>query len=753
MVKKYPYLKDISFLNKLYGQHNKTKYTTITCLDWNEKPIKSIEGKVISGSMSCNGDSAVRRTANLTIKILDYDELYNSADSLFAINRKVFIEVGLKNNLAHLGYYPEYPIIKFPFGTFIIQSESLSHDINGVTLSLSLGDKMCLLNGTAGGTLPAAINFESIDTLGPDGDLHTEYVRINQLVREMVNHFGNEDLNKIIVNDVPDRIKQVLKWRNSNPLYLWTSTIDRNDAVYTTVNTASLENHTKKTIIYNYDCGYSYVDFVYPGELVASPGDTVCTMLDKLKQTLGNYEYYYDVFGNFIFQEIKNYVNTSEWRNTNIYGEQGEIDNLADSDAYLPYTYLPRLNSTVYDFKNSDFVVSYNNSPKFDMIKNDFIVWGEKVNSDNIKLPCRYHLAIDTRPSLTEDWTLDIPICFDINLNEKVKKVFYTKTVTDITDPSKAPRIVGQYYYYENKIYTWITDIDNYKLMLTNYFSTERGQSYNAENLDIKTFGEKNIGFVEMVLAKYYPVGEFTIHPTTNWRNILFYQGFCDSVNGLNNVRKGNGEIVNSNYYWAEMCNEWPKLYDIEGHQENNENGKDDWYDGVLDMPTSLDWWLDLIDNNPVLNKFSVNTIGRRSYSKTDSQCNCVFEPDIPDIVMVHYDEQGIDYRSKETQNQLLELGLIPVQVSEAIYDSVITGGTFNSCYQHIRQIITDYTNYNETISVTTLPIYHLEPNTRVSFNDPDSGIYGDYIINSISFDLGNGGTMNINATKCIEKI
>ncbi len=120
---------------------------------------------------------------------------------------------------------------------------------------------------------------------------------------------------------------------------------------------------------------------------------------------------------------------------------------------------------------------------------------------------------------------------------------------------------------------------------------------------------------------------------------------------------------------------------------------------------------------------------------------------------MVNVGETGTDYRSQKTQNQLRELGLIPVQVSDAIYDSVITGGTFNSCYQHIRQIITDYTNYNETISVTALPIYHLEPNTRVSFNDPDSGIYGDYIINSLSFDLGNSGTMSINATKCIEKI
>nr|DAE09686.1 MAG TPA: Neugrin [Myoviridae sp. ctjhW4] len=34
-----------------------------------------------------------------------------------------------------------------------------------------------------------------------------------------------------------------------------------------------------------------------------SAGDTVTSALDKIKQVLGNYEYFYDLDGNFIFQE------------------------------------------------------------------------------------------------------------------------------------------------------------------------------------------------------------------------------------------------------------------------------------------------------------------------------------------------------------------------------------------------------------------------------------------------------------------
>jgi hypothetical protein len=227
----------------------------------------------------------------------------------------------------------------------------------------------------------------------------------------------------------------------------------------------------------------------------------------------------------------------------------------------------------------------------------------------------------------------------------------------------------------------------------------------------------------------------FTVSADTDWRNILYFRGV---------LTEGTG--IDTGYYWAELKNEWPKLYDVE---------HGNWYDGVLDSPTSIDWWLDIIDNSPVLNQFAVDVIGRRSYAKTDTECNCVFEPDIPDTIMVDRtsSDSVVDYRSQKTRKELRELGFNIAQVEAPIYNAVTTGGTFNSCYQHIRQLLTQYTNYNENISITCLPIYHLEPNTKISLNDPISGIYGDYLINSISFDLSERGTMTISAKKVEEKI
>ena len=62
------------------------------------------------------------------------------------------------------------------------------------------------------------------------------------------------------------------------------------------------------------------------------------------------------------------------------------------------------------------------------------------------------------------------------------------------------------------------------------------------------------------------------------------------------------------------------------------------------------------------------------------------------------------------------------------------------------------FTQYNESINLSVIPIYHLEPNTRITVYDNDTGVNGDYLIKSISLPLAPNGTSNISATKCIER-
>ena len=96
--------------------------------------------------------------------------------------------------------------------------------------------------------------------------------------------------------------------------------------------------------------GGLYEDLVYPAEddangLQANAGDSITSILDKIKDTLGNFEYFYDIDGNFVFREIQNYLNTSKAT-----GDLNKLLNL-EKDAYL--SEIGKSNAT-YVFNNPD---------------------------------------------------------------------------------------------------------------------------------------------------------------------------------------------------------------------------------------------------------------------------------------------------------------------------------------------------------------------------------------------------------------
>lgn len=69
------------------------------------------------------------------------------------------------------------------------------------------------------------------------------------------------------------------------------------------------------------------------------------------------------------------------------------------------------------------------------------------------------------------------------------------------------------------------------------------------------------------------------------------------------------------------------------------------------------------------------------------------------------------------------------------------------------KDLLYQYTNFKESITLTTVPIYHLEPNTLIKVRDIDTGINDLYLIKSINYSFSLGSTMTINATKALAKI
>ena len=90
----------------------------------------------------------MRRTGNISIIADEYENDLTDTKHLLSINKKIEVLIGFINTTDE---YPEYQMIWFPQGTYVIISPNITHDSNGVNISLTLHDKMALLNGECGG--------------------------------------------------------------------------------------------------------------------------------------------------------------------------------------------------------------------------------------------------------------------------------------------------------------------------------------------------------------------------------------------------------------------------------------------------------------------------------------------------------------------------------------------------------------------------------------------------------------------------
>ena len=87
----YDYLNDSSFLKKLAKLHVKTYFVQITVLNWEEEPIDKIEEKVISANINIDGQSSIRRTANLSIALEDKINDFSNVENLLSLNKKIVL--------------------------------------------------------------------------------------------------------------------------------------------------------------------------------------------------------------------------------------------------------------------------------------------------------------------------------------------------------------------------------------------------------------------------------------------------------------------------------------------------------------------------------------------------------------------------------------------------------------------------------------------------------------------------------------
>lgn len=829
------YLLDKNFLKQLDIENQREIYAKIVSLNIHEEPIESIEGRVTGGSINIDGSSSVRRSCNLTL----ITQQININDIYWGFSNKFKLYIGVLNTINKK--YDD--IIWFPQGVYVINSFSSSYTTTDYQISISGQDKMCLLNGTIGGNIPAETNFGFIWEEDEEGYRHKIQKSIHYIVRELIHSYGNEPIHNIIIRDLAESGLELLSYNGHGDIYIFRDsmgeyinilfdgdviryTADGNipvklngsEMVYYSLapnadnklatwvkespDTDSREAYQIVKCTYGESAGYRTCELVWPDEdgLTAKPGDPVTSILDKIVKTFGDYEYFYDLEGHFIFQKKLTYINTS-WNNAITHEED---------DTYIESEKIQSQYS--YSFTDSKLISSFKNTPKIDNVKNDFSIWGKKKGiKEEIDIHMRYgiqkkpekytnfngdtyyvsagDIEYKKRPNpegLSEDWwavddwaefyklyTGHYPeemigtYCTGGKVNIDLNSIFGEATDEEIELYYRS-EIGGWLGVYEGSMGKWYTDWENsnYKTyvfdVLPNGHLGYLGHYTGCTHLYKYFLSLKEHGVTCYIYKPLLPTQDLAGGMIVDWREII-YQMALDYLKYNHNddfsiiLAKNNPEypygITGYEQYYTDLLEFWRNLYDPSSTESDkyfvgalsaNEINYFGWNRAVITDPSSLLFWFDLLDpEGGHLQKYSISAIGSRPKVINDTTVKNIVYKEVPTLIYV----DPKDYEQLKLSGSLVS-GYTYVPMPKTFQNYFKISTQRKSAQQVLDESLYECAFLNEKINLQTIPIYYLNPNTKIYVQDDKSGIYGDYIINKIQIPLDYSGKMTIEATK-----
>ena len=787
-------LYDKEFLLKLDKSKNKTIYARITALQFNESPIEYIEGRVTGGSINIDGASAIRRTCSLTMVAQDFD--YN--DYYWGLNTKFKLEVGLENLVDST--YPD--IIWFNQGIYLITSFNTSRSTNNFTISINGKDKMCLLNGEVSGSLESSVDFGAIEEESADGVWTIRKIPIPEIIRNAVHVYAGEPYWNIVINDLDTYGLELLEYRYNIPMYLYRRPnsivfdnviIENNSSVfyiedgnggYKDVKLKDLDyNHLdllvdtltgSPTPQYVYDkvdneyipyvfakieygqtAGYRVTDLTYAGDLIANIGESLTSVLDKIKNMLVEFEYFYDLDGRFVFQKKRSFINTL-WTPIST-DEQGN---------YVVMENLMTASATAYTFSGGELITAFNNNPNLLNMRNDYSIWGQRTGVSGAAIPVHMRYAIDNKPKKYTQITVD-------DLESKLVIDNYNlKHGTTLTgrSSSEVTTFTAEEYDWREIVYQMALDyykyniLDDFELRLIKanpeyptgqtgyepYYIDMQGfwrQLYNpslqgdirkAED-DIKSLEQITIDLSKEIADLEMRISELNQKLLDDTISEDEYSEMVENKEKLR-IKRDRLGVTETN---LASLNE--QLEDLKSDIENyyQDGDRKYWNRDVFESPETINFWFDFLDTPGELQQFNVKTVGSRSKAINDSTVKSIYFRETPSVI----------FTNNISEEDWLT-GYKYIQVPEANMESMFTiSAQGKSAKNRLDELIYQHGYCIESATINAIPVYYLEPNTRIYLHDEETNLDGDYIISKITLPLSYDGTMSITATKAAESL
>lgn len=878
-----------------------------------ELPIEYIEGRVTAGSINVDGASAVRRTCNLTLVTsnMDINAFY------WGFKRKFILEVGIKNNINTV--YPD--IIWFNQGVFIITSFNTTQSTNNFTCTINGKDKMCLLNGDISGSLPHSVDFGVEEYVDKTSNKVTYIsVPLKQIIYNIVTTFGNELPHNVIINDLDDMGLELLEYRGNTPLYMFKKENDgafnqitfnstqecylngQGDPIYISDNSIKYDNlidvgvdteepslvsfipggQLYHIVKFNYGdtAGYRLTDLTYAGDLVANLGEPLTSVLDKIKNMLGEFEYFYNINGQFVFQKKKNYMQTT-WR----LGENPEsfIDNA--------------INTSFPSFSLTDaaLVTAFNNNPNLLNVRNDFSVWGSYPSMSGAEIPIHMRFALDVKPeqylpvrsiwTRQKDTSVEPPKDFLFynkmgvledreRLDDEGKMIVESFFVKPFVSQDNGDGIkvdwreiiyqmaldwrkhnydddfllrlaelnpqwptgktgYEQYYIdlegYWRQLYDLNPDMEIVDLAYEDITAAllrkdtilikNAYRKYNFESdgnifpEEIYVYSENDLSMCPLMNSNllcipvsptglidtyYYANSDGTMNGGTSDKTILAtldlsllyiktdedkFEKYLSETK-INEIIRSNIDKLyvkrsdcitkdkldptirglyvqessitgqeyyvrqNSYYHFDNFGNKLEQEYldtncYASGFYTYAESG---WSMKIEEEPEKLLFWFDFLDvQSSDLEKFSVPMIGARTKTVNDSAVKSIYYRDIPTTIFTTLGDLD-KYKDFPPGYTYINL---PSEMEHLF--SLSSRG--KSAQEKIDELLNIHSYCIESATITTVPIYQLEPNSRIFVHDDLSQISGEYVVTKLTIPLQYSGTMSLTANKIVSNI
>lgn len=383
------------FLEKLYEHNIRRVHTKVELLAWDEKVMGEIDGIVTGGSYAVDGTSPVRRNVNLTLSVIDRDDrlVFEYLD----LSKKVRLWAGLEN---FTDEHPEDEIIWFNLGAYVLIEPSYSHNTDEIRMTLQAQDKMALLNGVIGGVFNTATSFTQRDS--KTGETHSLSWR--EIFYYAATIFGEEDPSKVVIDSVPDFVRDYVQVKTIGGLqkdFIHVDADPSEQGERIIVKAWSPSIPEKEMKFSQSERLYKLRRFGPPDpqdtnttsqeSYMKNAGEPISSVFTDIITELGNtHEVYYNVNGDLIFQKIQHYINDTfnpdEAPHLGYANYEFDMKDFEPDFSGFPFA---------YDFSNKHGVTAYTNNPSWSNLKNDFIVVGK----DGMNT---LQVAIDKKPTIRE---------------------------------------------------------------------------------------------------------------------------------------------------------------------------------------------------------------------------------------------------------------------------------------------------------------------------------------------------------------